>query len=392
MEKKERNEELIEEGESLMKNNKEKEMIKPNKKNETSKHHGNNYNAAGDVFKIVLLIFSGFILVLSIWIMFRSFSPEIKHSVPVLSYNVDSGVKYKVYLKKNDFYQSKYVGMGEMIPAPFIDYIEIDFSGAIRSQRKLHYDYNYKVTGALNAYYTGGEDKKGSVWAKQYSYVEPVTSTEENTNLNIASKVKIKYDTYNSYVDKYKLRAAIPMDADLTVTFTASAKAAVEGTSESVNETISSSVKIPLSVATVSITNDSHGSGSKLISNTKIIESSKNYVLLGFSGVLFIIGLISTIKLLIALKKMTENHSVLFKLNKILKDHASVVVEIDSIPRVRQATVIEVRQFKDMIDVQQELHLPILYYKSEELTENSFYIISGNQIYRYVINADMEQV
>ena len=384
----------FEEGEINMKSVKD-ENIKKMKKNseEKNKHHNNGYNAVGDVIKIALLIVSGFVLVLSVWIMFRSFSPEIKHSVPVLSYNVNNDVKYKVYLKKNDFYQSKYVGMGELLPSPFIDYIEIDFSSVIQSQKQLNYNYTYKVTGVLSAYYTGGEDKKGTIWTKNYSLVDPVSNAENNSsNLKLASNVKITYDTYNSYVDRYKLRAAIPMDADLVVNFTATAKANVDGSNENINETISSSVKIPLSVSTVNITADSRGTGSKIISNTEIIESSKNYVLMAISGVLFLIGLVSTIKLLIALKKMTENHSVLFKLNKILKDHASVVVEIDSVPRVRQATIIEVKQFKDMIDVQQELHLPILYHKSEELTENSFYIISGNQIYRYVINADMEQV
>lgn len=367
--------------------------IKKENNLEKSKHHNGGYNAVRDVVRVILLIISGFVLVLSVWIMFRSFSPEIKHSVPVLSYNVNNDVKYKVYLKKNDFYQSKYAGMGELLPSPFIDYIEIDFSSAIQSQKQLNYNYTYKVTGVLSAYYTGGEDKKGTIWTKQYTFVEPVSSVQNSSSkLDLTSKVKVKYDTYNNYVDKYKLRAAIPMDADLVVTFTATAKANVDGSTENINETISSRVKIPLSVATVNITNDSKGAGSKMISNTEVIESSKNYVLVVISGVLFLIGLISTVKLLIALKKMTENHSVLFKLNKILKDHAQVVVEIDSIPRVRQATIIEVKQFKDMIDVQQELHLPILYYKSEELTENSFYIISGNQIYRYVINADMEQV
>ena len=369
-----------------------KQQIK-NDKEDHLEHHKKGYNALSDIIKVILLIISGFVLVLSIWIMFRSFSPEAERKVPVLSYNTNSDVKYKVYLKKNDFYQSQYVGMNEMIPASFIDYVEIDFSGMIQSQKPLNYNYTYKVTGNLSGYYTGGEEgKKGTIWNKSYTFVEPTAKSESNSNLKLNSKVKIKFDTYNEYVNKYKLRASVPMDADLTVTFSGTIKANIDGAKDDINDMITSSVKIPLSVSTINISSKSDGGGSKTIFNIEKIEGKKNYPLLVFSTVVFIISLTATVKLLISIKKMTENHSVLFKLNKILKDHAQVVVEIDSIPRVRQATIIEVKQFKDMIDVQQELHLPILYHKSEELTENSFYIISGNQIYRYVINSDMEQV
>ena len=364
------------------------------KDEEKKEHHDANYNVSNDIIKVILLIISGFALVLSIWIMLRSFSPAQEHSVAVLSYNVQNGVKYKVYLKQNDFYENKYLGMNELIPTPFIDYVEIDFSSVINSQKRLNYNYSYKITGNLSAYYTGGEDeKKGTIWSKQYSFVEPTTDTASNTsNVNLAQTVKVKYDTYNNYVNRYKLKASVPMDAFLTVTFNATVNADVSESNKKVSENITTSVKIPLSVSTVQITKEDKTSGQKILSNTEKTEATRNYVLLGFSIVLFIGSLAATIKLLIALKKMTENHSVLFKLNKILKDHAQVVVEIDTIPRVRHATIIEVKQFKDMIDIQQELHLPILYYKSEIVTENTFFIIHEKQIYKYVINAESEQL
>ena len=374
----------------------ENKEIKSNdifKEEDKKEHHDANYNVSNDIIKVILLIISGFVLVLSVWIMFRSFSPAQEHSVAVLSYNVQNNIKAKVYLKQNDFYESKYLGMNELIPAPFIDYIEIDFSSMINSQKRLNYNYSYKVTGSLNAYYTGGEnDKKGTIWSKQYSFVEPTNDNTNNSSVNLNQTVKVKYDTYNNYVNRYKLKASVPMDAFLTVTFNATVNADVTETDKKLSENITASVKIPLSVSTVQISKEDKTSGSKMLSNTEKTEATRNYVLLIFSFVLFAFSLAATIRLLIALKKMTENHSVLFKLNKILKDHAQVVVEIDTIPRVRHATIIEVKQFKDMIDIQQELHLPILYYKSEIVTENSFFIIHEKQIYKYVINAEMEQL
>lgn len=369
-------------------------LVQMDEVNNNKTTHNNTYKVSNDVLKIIMLVLSGFVLVLSVWIMFKSFSPQQEYSTPILSYNVNNGIKYKIYLTDNDFYETAYLGMNELVPTPFIKYIEIDFSSALQSQKKLDYNYTYKVTGEINAYYTGGEEeKKGTIWSKKYTFVNPISKSEENaSSINLNQKVRIDYNTYNNLVNKYKLKASIPMEAFLTVNFTANVNSDIKDSNKNLNENIVSSVKIPLSVATVQLTTEDNTSGSKVLSNTEKIEASRNYVLLIFSFILFIGSAAITIKLLIDLKKMTENHSVLFKLNKILKDHDQVVVEIDQVPKVKNATVIEIKQFKDMIDIQQELHIPILYYKSEEITENSFYIIHNNQIYKYIINSEMEQI
>ena len=369
------------------------EIKKEFNQRKNDKKHSKDYDFFSDVLKIGLLILSGFVLVLSIWIMFRSFSPASSRTNPILTYNVQNGAKYKIYLKKNDFYESPYLGMGELVPAPFIDYVEIDFSSAVQAPKSLNYNYSYKVTGDLSATYTGGEeDKKGTIWSKKYNLAKSDNKIDSGTSIAMNQKVKIKYDTYNAYVNRYKLKASVPMDAFLTVTFTASVTSDVEGSDSKLNENITQSVKIPLSVATVQVTKQDGNGGSKMISNVEKIAASKNYVLLLFSGVLMVCSGFVTIKLLIDLKKMTENHSVLFKLNKILKDHDQVIVEVDSVPKIKRATKIEIKKFKDMIDIQQELHLPILYYKAEDIADSAFFIIHGNHIYKYMINSEAEQI
>lgn len=352
------------------------------------------YKFSKDIVQIIMLVISGFTLVLSIWIMVKSFSPAQQYSKSILSYNVSNGIKAKIYLNSNNFYETEYLGMNELIPTPFIKYIELDFSSILQTQQKLDFNYTYKVTGEINAYYTGGsEDNKGTIWSKKYTFVSPVSKTiNASSNANMTQKVRINYSTYNNLVNQYKLKASVPMDAYLTVNFTGTVKADINDSDKNLNQNIATSVKIPLSVATVRLTTEDTTSGSKVLSDTQTVEASRNYVLLGFSIILFIGSACVTVKLLINLKKMTENHSVLFKLNKILKDHDQVVVEIESVPKIKNATIIEIKQFKDMIDIQQELHIPILYYKSEVVTENTFYIIHNNQIYKYVINSEMEQI
>lgn len=358
------------------------------------KNSNKEYKISKDIIQMILLVISGFALVLSIWIMVKSFTPSQQYSKPILSYNVSNGIKAKIHLNQNNFYETEYLGMNELVPTPFIKYIEIDFSSMLQAQQKLNLNYTYKVTGEINAYYTGGsEEQKGVIWSKKYTFVNPVSKTvDASSNVKMAEKVRINYSTYNNLVNQYKLKASVPMDVYLTVNFTGNVNSDIENSNNNLKQNISTSVKIPLSVATVQLSTEDTTSGSKVLSDTKTIEASKNYVLLGFSIILFIASAATTVKLLINLKKMTENHSVLFKLNKILKDHDQVVVEVESVPKMKNATIIEIKQFKDMIDIQQELHIPILYYKSEVITENAFYIIHNNQIYKYVINSEMEQI
>lgn len=352
------------------------------------------YKISKDIMQMIMLVVSGVVLVLSIWIMVKSFSPEQKYSKPILSYSLDNGIKAKIHLNNNNFYENKYLGMNELVPAPFIKEIELDFSSRLQAQQKLDYNYNYNITGEITASYTGGaEDKKGIIWSKKYTFISSVSnSIKSSSNVRINPKVKIDYSKYNNLVNQYKLKASVPMEAYLTVKFEGEINADIKDSNKKLNQEIATSVKIPLSVATVRLSTQDTTSGSKVLSDIQTIEASKNYILLGFSIILFIVSAGVTVKLLINLKKMTENHSVLFKLNKILKDHDQVVVEVESLPKIKNATIIEIKQFKDMIDIQQELHIPILYYKSEIVTENTFYIIHNNQVYKYVINSEMEQI
>lgn len=360
--------------------------------NDRKEYQNKEYKFSKDIIKVIMLILAGFVLVLSIWIMIKSFSPSSEYSNPILSYNINNNVKYKIHLKENDFYESSYLGINELVPTPFIKNIEIDFATLLSAQKKLDFNYTYKVTGEINAYYTGTEDK-GNIWSKRYTFINPIAKSEtDSAKVGINQKVIIDYNTYNDLVNRYKLKASVPMEAYLTVTFSASLNANVANSDKNLNENITTSVKIPLSVATVQLATEDKTSGSKTLSSIEKTEASRNYVLLAISIVLLISSTVITIKLLKGLRKMTEDHSVLFKLNKILKDHDQVVVEVEEVPIVNNATIIEIKRFKDMIDIQQELHIPILYYKSEIVSENSFYIIHQNQIYKYVINPEMEQI
>lgn len=369
----------------------------PKMKNEKENNKGNKQlnNVPKDILRIIGLTVAGLILVLSLLTGAKSFVPAQKTEEQILAYNVTNSADYRVNLVDNNFYETPTLGKGELVPVTFIKNIEVDFSSFLSANKQLNINYNYRITGDITATATdnGKEDSGGKIWTKNYTFVEPKTLTESaSTGYNIQEKVVIDYKIYNDLVNQYKLKAAVPMDAVLTLTLTVDANSDVEG--NALKENSSVSVQIPLSVSTVMITTKDDGTTPKTLANTNEIPASNNYVLLGISVVMFLGSLAATIYLLKGLRKMTEDHSLLIKFNKIMRDYNQVIIEIEDLPEVKDAAIIEVKTFKDMLDIQKELHLPIMCAKAkdDDITNNMFYIVNQNQIFKYKMNGEPERI
>lgn len=362
---------------------------------ENNKEKNNGYNLSKDFLKIVGLTISGLLLVLSLITGFKSFVPAQEFSEMILSYNTTNSVDYKVNLVDNNFYETSSLGKGELVPVTFIKDIEIDFSSYLSANKQLNMNYSYRVTGDITATAVdGGSDNSGGkIWTKNYVFVEPKSMTETaTTSYNVREKVVIDYNIYNDLVNQYKLKASVPMNAKLTVKLTVDANSDVNG--QTLNETSTVSVEIPLSVSTVMIKSAGDAPTTpKTLMNVTEIAANNNFVLLGISAVIFFGSLIATIFLLKSLRKMTEEHSLVIKFNKIMRDYNQVIIEIEELPEVKDAAIIEVKTFKDMLDIQKELHLPIMCSKTkdDDMTNNMFYIVNQNQIFKYKLNNETEK-
>lgn len=371
---------------------KEKEA-KTKMKQKKDKKSKKKYTVSKDVLRVIGLTISGIVLVLSLLTAAKSFVPAQKIETLVLSYNVSNAVDYRVNLLENDFYETKSLGKGELVPVTFIDDIEIDFSSYMSASKALNVNYNYQITGEIVAKATdnGKEGSGGKIWSKNYLFVPSRTLVSTGTGYNIQEKVVIDYEIYNDLVNQYKLQASVPMNVVLNVTMKVNATGNAEEKVLSENNTVT--VTIPLSVSTVMIKSDAGEPASKTLVDTEEIPANNNYVLLGISIGLMLCSLVATVLLLKGLRKMTEDHSLMIKFNRIMRDFNQVIIEIDELPTVKDAAVIQVKTFKDMLDIEKELHLPIMCAKSKDgiLTDNVFYIVNNNQIFKYRLNAEPER-
>jgi len=350
------------------------------------------YNFSKDFVRIISLTVAGIFLALSVFIMFKSFVPAKKQDQLMLSYSIGTDAIWSINLLPNNFYETSSLGVGEIVPVTFIDNIDINFSGFLSANQQLNLNYNYYITAEIitKAADGGNESNGNKLWTKTFRLVD--TKSFENvssTGYSISENVRINYQEYNELINAYKLKASIPMDAFLNV----SLKISANSPESNFNENTVSSVSIPLSVPTVAISSNKLAQESRNIINTLEIAASTNYILLIFSLVVGIISAVVLVKQLKGLRKMTEEHSILLKFNKIMRDYSQIIIEIEELPPVENAAIITVKSFKDILDVQKELHLPILCEraKTEDLSDNKFYVVNQNQIFKYNLNDDADK-
>ena len=72
-------------------------------------------------------------------------------------------------------------------------------------------------------------------------------------------------------------------------------------------------------------------------------------------------------------------------LDKLLKDYGDVIVELNSEINKDGLQVVEVKNFNEMLDLEEELKIPIMFYEIEEDELGEFTINHNNIIYRYIL-------
>ena len=73
-------------------------------------------------------------------------------------------------------------------------------------------------------------------------------------------------------------------------------------------------------------------------------------------------------------------------LNKILKDYAEIIVEVSNPINLNGLEVFDIKNFDDMIDLEEELKSPILLYETIKGKESVFIVVNDNYAYVYTLN------
>lgn len=344
--------------------------------------------------RIILALFSTLFVVLAFWIMLDCFTTKRGSTKSVITYKELQNIDYRVNLKANEFYDSKNVNKNKKFVTNLIDTIDVNYSYEIVASNFFKSKTEYNVVATIQAYYKDKEDNTDSViWSKDYKLIPTTIKTvEDGTDLKIKEVVRLDFNKYNQEALRFLSKVQKDAKIFLNVKMYVNTNGKVIGANEKINENSVLNLNIPLGKEVTTIIKDENSDVNKRIVTKYQVNEKFNLVLFTIS--LFIIITVSPLMIMsyLTIYNLSNMNSYDRKVKKIKREISDVLVEVDSKLKLDNDKVINVKTIDDLLNVQEELKLPVNYLEVKKEVESWFIIIASDSVYRYIVKADVKDL
>ena len=330
---------------------------------------------------IVVLLLMGF----SIWTIVRSVKPTTTEGKELYSYNYTNDLSYRVYIKQNKFYTQPYMEMNKQYIASLIDHIDATIKYGFQSTEDLQYSYSYEVVATTKGVFAESDDRASEVWSKVYQILPKDTQTGTGKTINLEKTVSIDYNQYNAIMTDFRNTFGLSIDAEVNVAFKVTVTGGLPGQEQTLKEENTSTLQIPLLKSTIQMKPNFENSGKNKIVSSAKEKTDINLPLLIFGVALLLFTIYMFVVFSRKLVKVTKKSEYILQLNKLLKEYGDIIAESDNLPDLSQYDVVAIKHFQDLVDIEEELHSPIICCEIREDLETWFIIIYDRTVYRYVL-------
>ncbi len=299
-----------------------------------------------------------------------------------VKYEEKSDIDYKVYLKKNSFFETPYLEKNKTYIASLIDYVLINYKYSFNVSDNIKGNYTYYVIGTLSANKNNSND---SYWSKDYILSKKITKEYSDTKIiNVESEIKIDYQLYNNLLNDFKSQYGVSMDGMLKVSLVIENMIENNLVDRKISKNSDVSLNIPLTSLTIEVpieTSDLNNKGT-LISET-IQQSVLYYTIFKYAGYVCIVIsvlLLMLIMTIIVLKNKYDNKYYKI-LKKIFKTYDNIIVNSSDLPNLDDLNMVSVTSFDELIDAHGEVRKPINCVSYEDKT--IFILINDGMAWRY---------
>ena len=313
----------------------------------------------------VVLLFSGTFLLIS------SFTFK---SEKIIKYKDSSDIDYKVYLLDNDFYDTNYLEKDDgnkLFVASLIKNIGVDFKYDFSSEEAADIDFTYNVIG--NLVITNATGTK-SYFEKKYKLLEDkVVSMRNGKSADIRDSLIIDYQYYNKLASRFRSSYGVDAVSKLVVYICINKKNA--DNKFNLNNNRIMKLEIPLSEKAVEIGLDYQ----KINDTSEVVEKQDVFLK---SVLVLVVSIIFIILSLAVMLKLIRSFSLLFVKNnqydkyvkKIMRLYDRLIAESHSMISLEDKEVIRINKFDELLDIHDNLGLPIVYYEVAKHQKCYFYI------------------
>ena len=334
------------------------------------------------------IIIAVFTLILSLGTIYYGLTNTNKKNI---SYNQSGSVDYKVCLKDNAFYKENCLDKNMTYISSLIKNVNLTFNYNLETSEQFDIDTEYEITANL---VISNTDNTSKYYELKYVLQDKTSEgiSQINNNYVINKKIDIDYDYYNTIASTFKSQYGVEANSYLEVSFQ------VFHTNKNKDISVTSPnpvvLNIPLSQKSININMTSSGINKQESQN---IESSmlaiNNIISLIIGGVSLVICIISSLKAakMLTLTKEKKNNYDKF-IDKILREYDRLIVETSTLPKFNEYFITKINSFGELIDVRDNLRLPIMYYEVAKHQKCHLYILDNKNLYLLTLKAvDMEE-
>ena len=237
------------------------------------------------------------------------------------------------------------------------------------------------------------EENSSKYYEKKYVIQTKTNdSIEKNGKYSSLNRnIDIDYQYYNDVATKFKAQYGIDASSYLEVYLLVYHQMPSEYSIPSMSRV---SIKIPLSQKAIQIQMDTSGvknQGNHVIMKSEFSISNGVFLGVGIAAVIFsilyIIIVLRMVGILLGKKSKYDQF-----LGKILKEYDRLIVETSTLPDFEDYQVMKIKSFNELLDVRDNLRLPIMYYSVMKKQKAHFYILQDKNLYLFTLKAvDLEK-
>ena len=302
-----------------------------------------------------------------------------------INYKQEADVSYNVKLKKNEHFDKDVTEDMDYV-ALLIDKLKFNFDYGFSVDKNYDFDYTYYVIADVNVYNT--EDGH-VIYNKRFNIVDPVTKQSlKRDNIKINDSFKINYSTYNALVNEFKSSYNVFAESEIVLKINVQINSTDKAITQPVHLERSSIVKIPLSKQLIDISPDvasmNESGGVDIMSTDNNVNTITSLVAYSTGFLTFLFILLSVIRIIIINSRKTLYQK---KRDKILKEYDRVISNTkDDVDIKRDAIITEISSFEELLDMRDNLNLPILYYEHIKDEESYFVVKNYKDVYLYILS------
>lgn len=333
---------------------------------------------------LVFSVLGLFIIAIAGWFLFNTIAnPE--NSPASYRYDIAQNITTEVAYYDSSFYpenpgynNTAYVSNLTRDLTAYFDY-SYKASAEINLTRTYEANAQIQATYAIKNNAAGETDS--NVWTKDFQLVAPTTEQVTAAHINDKTKVVIPYADYKRVAAEFSNALALPTTNRVVVTYTTRIHGTVDGTDfedkrvSTVTLALDDKIYQPVThvdkTDTKQVINEDMKAAQSFATTIKQLAAAVS-ILAG-------IGLV-----LLGLRRQIFKTPYQRELEKIYRYHNGIIIRTTRQLDKTQREVVPVASFNDILDLEEELKLPII---SSELSTRAtaFAIIHEDIIYQYVL-------